>query len=209
MQLIIAFAVLGVLLIIGGLLLRPVPPSRLRGAREGAAVVLRPPRWRYAILASMALGPTLLVVAVAAAAARAQGGIGAGGVILVALAVGLGLAVTAYFLLAERRMRVLVDGSGVARVDALTRRRLAWSDVERIAYNGVSRWFLLEGRGGARVWVPENMAGIGDFADEALARMRPEVVRAEPATLEALEQIAAEARAEDARAQAPGAARAR
>jgi hypothetical protein len=197
MQLIIAFAVLGVLLVAGGFLLRPGPPARLRGVREGSAVVLRPPPWRYAVLGVMALGPTLLVAVVAATAAR-RSGIGMAGVALVVLVLVAGLAVTAYFLLAERNMRVRVDEGGVERIDPMKRRRLAWPDVERIAYNGVSRWFFLTGPAGAKMWVPENMAGIGDFADAALARLRPEVLRSDAATQEALSQIASEARDEDA-----------
>jgi hypothetical protein len=144
----------------------------------------------------MAIGPTLLVLVVAAAAARRQG-IGVAGLALVAAAVAVGVAVTAYFLLAERRMRVRVDGDGVERVDPLSTRRIAWLHVETIAYNGVSRWFFLTGPAGIRVWVPENLAGIGDFADEALARIRPEVLRADAATVDALRQIADEARERD------------
>ena len=60
----------------------------------------------------------------------------------------------------------------------MRRRRLAWPEVERIAYNGVSRWFFLTGPGAQlacgsrRAW-----PGFGDFADLALARLRPEVLR--------------------------------
>jgi hypothetical protein len=203
MQLIIALAVLGLLLVAGGFLLRPVPPARLRGAREGTAVVLRPPPWRYAILGAMAIGPTLLVAVVAATAAR-RNGMGTGGVALVAVMVLFGLAVTAYFLLAERGMRVRVDEGGVERIDPWRRRKLAWPEVERIVYNGVSRWFFLTGPGGARLWVPENMAGIGDFAEAALSRLRPEVLGSDEATREALQQIASEARNEDASARQAG-----
>ena len=197
MQLIVAFAVLGLLLVAGGWLLRPVPPARLRGARSGTAVVLRPPRGRNAILSVMAIGPTLLVLVVAATAARREG-MGTIGIAIVALAVALGLGVSAYFLLAERRMQVRVDARGVERTDPLRRTGIAWAEVEKIAYNGVSRWFFLTGPGGVRLWVPENMAGIGDFAEGALAGVRPAVLDAEPETKEALEQLAAEAREEDA-----------
>jgi len=197
MQLIIAFAALGVLLIAGGWLLRPVPPARFRGARNGTAVVLRPPRGRNAILSAMAIGPTLLVVVVAATAARREG-MGTVGIVVVAIAVALGIAVFAYFLIAERTMQVRVDARGVERTDPLRRTGIAWTEVEKIAYNGVSRWFFLTGPAGVRLWVPENMAGIGDFADGALAGVRPAVLASEPATKEALEQLAAEAREEDA-----------
>jgi hypothetical protein len=72
--------------------------------------------------------------------------------------------------------------------------------VEKLAYNGVSRWFFLAGPGGARLWVPENMAGIGDFAEEALARVPPAVLAADAVTREALEQLVAEMRDEDSAA---------
>jgi hypothetical protein len=196
MQLIAAFAVLGTLLMAGGWLVRPVPPARLRGARDGAVVVLTPPRYRYAILAAMALGPTVLVVVVAAAAAR-KDGLSALGTAVVALVVLAGLAVSSYFLLAERRMRVRVDEAGVERIDPLRSRRVAWGDVQRIAYNGVSRWFFLAGPAGMKLWVPEGMAGIGDFAEAALARVRPDVLKGDEGTHDALEQLVSEARAED------------
>jgi hypothetical protein len=199
MQLIIAFAVLGGLLVAGGWLLRPVPPEHLRGIRSGTAVVLRPPRGRNAILSVMAIGPTLLVGVVAATASRGAG-MGTGGVVLVGVAVALGIGVFLYFLVAERRMQVRVDARGVERTDPLRRTAIAWTEVEKIAYNGVSRWFFVTGPGGVRLWVPENMAGIGDFADVALAGIRPAVLAAEPATKEALEQLVVEAREEDAAA---------
>ena len=203
MQLILAFAVLGSLLIAGGMLLRPVPPAHLRGKREGQAVVLRPPRGRYAILGAMALGPTVLVAVVAGAAAR-RDSLGPVGMAVVALMVAFGLGVSLYFLLAERAMRVRVDEGGVERVDPFRRRRIGWEAVERLAYNGVSRWFFVTGPGGARLWVPENMAGIGDFADAALGHVRADVLRADGATHEALQQLAAEAREEDAFARRSG-----
>jgi hypothetical protein len=199
MQLIIAFAVLGGLLVAGGWLLRPVPPEHLRGIRSGTAVVLRPPRGRNAILSVMAIGPTLLVGVVAATASRGAG-MGTGGVVLVGVAVALGIGVFLYFLVAERRMQVRVDARGVERTDPLRRTLIAWAEVEKIAYNGVSRWFFVTGPGGVRLWVPENMAGIGDFADVALAGIRPAVLAAEPATKEALEQLVVEAREEDSAA---------
>jgi hypothetical protein len=42
------------------------------------------------------------------------------------------------------------------------------------------------------------MAGIGDFAEFALARVRPEVLQADPVALDALREIVEEARREDA-----------
>ena len=90
-----------------------------------------------------------------------------------------------------------MDDGGVERIDPLRSRRMAWGDVERIAYNGVSRWFFLAGPGGAKLWIPESMSGIGDFAEVALARVRPEVLKKDDGTHDALEQLVGEARAED------------
>jgi hypothetical protein len=94
-------------------------------------------------------------------------------------------------------MQVRVDDRGVERTDPFRRTGIAWAEVEKIAYNGVSRWFFLTGPGGIRLWIPENMAGIGDFADEALAHVRPAVLSSDVDTREALRQLAAEAREED------------
>jgi hypothetical protein len=196
MQLILGFAFLGLLLVAGGWLLRPTPPARLRVARSGGKAVLRPPPGRNAILGAMAVGPTALVVAIAIAAAR-RDGLSTGGLVLVGVVVALGVAVAAYFLVAEFRLRVRVDDRAVERVDPARSRSLAWDDVERLYYNGVSRWFVLSGSG-TRLWIPENMAGIGDFAEIALARVRPGVLQAEPVALDALREIVEEARREDA-----------
>jgi hypothetical protein len=132
-------------------------------------------------------------------------GIGTGGVAIVSLAVAAGLLVVAYFAIAERRTQVRVDARGIVRVEPLRQRGIAWEDVEKIAYNGVSRWFFLVGKDGTRLWVPENWAGIGDLAEEALARIRPAVIEADGVTKEALLQLAAETREED---EAEGRARA-
>jgi hypothetical protein len=106
--------------------------------------------------------------------------------------------VFAYFLVAERVMQVRLDERGVERVGPLRRRGIAWGEVERLVYNGVSRWFFLTGPGGARLWIPENLAGIGDFAEAALSRVPPAAISEDGATREALEELLAEALQEDA-----------
>lgn len=196
MQLIFGLAFLGLLVIAGGWLVRPTPPSTLRVPRVAGVAVLRPPPGRNAVLAAMAVGPTILVMAVALTAENREH-IRAPGQVSVAAAVLLGLAVSVYFLVNEFRLRVRVDDAGVERSDALRRRRMAWGDVAKIAYNGVSRWFVLTSTAGTHLWIAENMAGIGDFADAAMARLPPEVARAEPVTWDALKQLAEEARRED------------
>jgi hypothetical protein len=196
MQLILGFGFLGLLLVAGSWLLRPTPPVRLRADRSGGKAVLRPPPGRNAILGAMAVGPTALMVAIAFASAH-RSGIPTGGLVLVGLAVLLGVATAAYFLVAEFRLRVRVDDTAVERVDPVRSRRMAWSEVTRLYYNGVNRWFVLTGPG-TRMWIGENMSGIGDFAESALARVRPEVLQADPVAHDALREIAEEARREDA-----------
>jgi hypothetical protein len=87
-----------------------------------------------------------------------------------------------------------VDDAAIERVGVATRRRIAWAEVTRIAYNPTSRWFFVTSAGG-RLWVAENLEGIGDLARIALARLPPAVLQASPHAREALEDIAAEARA--------------
>jgi hypothetical protein len=197
MKLLVGLGVLGLLLMLGGWLVRPQPPRVYRAARRGAVAVLRPPRGRNAIFGAIALVPGLLVLGLELVAAR-EGQLGWGGGALATALVAASALVAAWFLAAEFRQEVRVDGEAVERVGPTGRRRLPWGEVARLGYNGVNRWFVLTSSAGARLWVPEDLSGIGDFADAALAGVRPEVLRAEGSGREALEQIAAEAREADA-----------
>ena len=196
MKLLIGLGVLGLLLMLGGWLVRPQPPRVYRAARRGSVAVLRPPRGRNAIFAAIAIVPGLLVLGLELVAAR-EGQLGWGGGALATALVAASALAAAWFLAAEFRQEVRVDGTAVERIGPARRRRVAWPDVARLAYNGVNRWFVLTAADGSRMWVPEDLAGIGDFADAALARLRPEVLGADRNAREALEQIAAEARQAD------------
>jgi hypothetical protein len=197
MKLLVGLGVLGLLLMLGGWLVRPQPPRVYRAARRGGVAVLRPPRGRNAIFAAIAVVPGLLVLGLELVAAR-EGQLGWGGGALATALVAASAGVAAWFVAAEFRQEVRVDGDAVERVGPTGRRRLPWGEVARLGYNGINRWFVLTSTSGARLWVPEDLSGIGDFADAALAGVRPEVLRAEGSGREALEQIAAEAREADA-----------
>lgn len=197
MKFLIGLGVLGLLLMLGGWLVHPRAPRVYRGARRGGVAILRPPRGRNSIFGGMAIVPGLLLLAIGMVAAR-NDQLGWAGGALAGLLVVASIAVAGYFFVAEFRQEVRVDDAAVERVGPALRRRVTWADVARLAYNGVNRWFVLTAADGSRMWVPEDMAGIGDFADAALARVRPEVLRADRNAREALEQIAAEARQADA-----------
>jgi hypothetical protein len=197
MKFLIGLGVLGLLLMLGGWFVHPKAPRVYRGTRRDGATILRPPRGRNSIFAAMALIPGLLVLAMEIIAAR-NDQLGWGGGILAGLLIATSALLAAYFLAAEFRQEVRVDDAAVERVGPARRRRVTWPDIARLAYNGVNRWFVLTAADGSRMWVPEDMAGIGDFADAALARLRPEVLRADRNAREALEQISAEARQADA-----------
>jgi hypothetical protein len=196
MKFLIGLGVLGLLLMLGGWLVHPKAPRVYRGGRRDGAAILRPPRGRNSIFGAMALVPGLLVLGLEVVAWR-DDRLGWGGAALAGLLVLGSALVSAYFFAAEFRQEVRVDDAAVERVGPARSRRLAWPEVARLAYNGVNRWFVLTAADGSRMWVPEDLAGIGDFADAALARLRPEVLRADRNAQEALEQIAAEARQAD------------
>jgi hypothetical protein len=196
MKFLIGLGVLGLLLMLGGWLVHPKAPRVYRGARRNGTSILRPPRGRNSIFAAMALVPGLLVLGLEIVAAR-NDQLGWGGGTLAGLLVLGSALVSGYFFAAEFRQEVRVDGTAVERIGPALRRRVTWPEVARLAYNGVNRWFVLTAADGSRMWVPEDLAGIGDFADAALARLRPEVLGADRNAREALEQIAAEARQAD------------
>ncbi len=197
MQLVLALTLLGLLLVLGGFLVRPGAPVRYRAERRGSTAILRPPRGRYALLGTLALLPVALLVGVGYTAAR-EGSSGWGGWVLEGALVAVGLAAAGWLFAGEFRNQVRVSDEAVERLGPTLHRRLPWVEVARVQHNGVNRWFVLTAASGSRLWISESLGGIGDFADAALARLRPEVLRADATAREALEQIAAEARLQDA-----------
>ncbi len=159
---------------------------RIRVGRVGGVAVLRLSRGRNAVLGALALVPALLF----AALPFAMSGIGVGGLILASSVTLAVFGVSAYFFAAEVRKHVRVDDVAIERVGVLTRRRIVWGDVEKIAYNPTSRWFFIIGRNGGRIWIYEAFEGIGDFAEAALRNLPPAVLAAGLYVRDELEELA-------------------
>ncbi len=188
----VGVAVLAALVLLGSALL-----TRLRGrkplhaTRAGDALVLRPPRFLNLALAASGLAPAAIV---AALALRVGAGASPAGRALAAALGAAGLAAAAWVVAAEVRQRTRVDAEGIERTTPTSRRKMAWSEVARIAYNPTARWFFLTGAGGGRLWISEDQGGIGDFAAMALARLPPRVLAECAEAREVLQELADEAR---------------
>jgi hypothetical protein len=165
-------------------------PTGLRSrvpSRDGVAV-LRPPRGRNLMLAGLALGPTMLLVAVLAKVGR-EGQNGQFGLVLAAGLLTLGGWLVVWLAAAEFRQYLKVDSRSIERVFAITKLRVSWSEVERITWNPGSRWFFIVAAG-AWLWVPIDLEGIGDFAQHALHSLPPAVLQSSTEARAELEFLA-------------------
>ncbi len=160
---------------------------RVRVGRVGGVAVMRLARGRHAVLGALALVPAL-VLASLPLAMHERHTLGLAFATLVAVAA---FAVSGYFFVAEARKRVRIDDFGMERIGVFTRRRLAWRDVEKIAYNPTSHWFFVLGSDGTRIWIDESFEGVGDFAELALRSVAPAVLEAGRYVREELEELAA------------------
>jgi hypothetical protein len=179
--------VTGILMLVGGQLLLSWFASRrrLRVGRVGGVAVLKLAPGRNVVLGALALIPAVLFAMLPLASNERGPGL--------ALAVAttlVALGVSAYFFAAEVRKRLRIDDFGIERIGVFTRRRLAWRDVEKIAYNPTSRWFFVVGKDGTRIWVYEAFEGVADFADAALQHVPPQVLAAGLYVREELEELA-------------------
>jgi hypothetical protein len=168
-------------------------PRQLRAPRTGGVATLRHRRGRWVSMALLALAPTALVTSVAIVFGRRSGG--AAGFAFAALVVTAGFAVTGWCLGNEFRRRTLVDDDGIDAIGVFTRKKVRWADVARFAYNAQYRWFFVVSRTGERLWIWEDLIGIGDFAELALAHLPRAVLGADRDAREVLDEIAAEAKA--------------
>lgn len=167
----------------------PVRGSRAHVIMRDGVAVLRPPRGRNAMLAGLALGPTLVVLGVVTRigwrAADDQLGLA-----LAFSLMALGGWLVLWLLAAEFRQHLRVDASTIERVFAVTRLQVRWSEVERIRWNPSSRWFFMVAAG-AWLWVPADFDGIADFAQLALACLPQAALQGDPDARPALEELAA------------------
>lgn len=192
--LLVTVAALLLIMLVGRRLFRGPSARRgpLRAARSNGALVLRSPRNRFIWLGVMALFPTLLVgFALAMPLLRAER-VNPAGAAAVSMVVVAGLVASGWLFASEWLSRIRADDAGLERIGVATRRRVAWAQVAQIAYNPTGPWFFLTVADGSHLWLPENLEGMGDLAQLALARLPPAVLRANPHAREALEEIAAQ-----------------
>jgi hypothetical protein len=195
MEMLLAFVVLGAIFFGGRALFRHMNTreGRPHVARGAGPVLLRRSRKLGALLALGALAPAGLIAYIAVQAWEAGPEARAGALAGTALAALVG-AFAVLELVAAFRRHVAVSEEGLLRVGVFTRRRVAWGDVVRLAYNPGRRWFFLTTRDRRHLWLEVDVDGMGDFAAIALERLAPQTLSAEPMAEEALELLAHAAR---------------
>jgi hypothetical protein len=181
-----AALMLGVPLLLGRIARR----RRLRLGTSGGAVVMRMPRGHNAILGAMAVLPSAAFAALALSV-EWQPGSEANGWALAAFMGLLGGLAGGYLFALEARGRIRLDERSIEKVGALRSTRAPWSDVEKLSFNPVNRWFFLTLKGGAKIYVAEGLEGIGDFAEMALRCLPPAVLAGSPDVAEELRELAA------------------
>lgn len=191
----IALAVLVVLMIGGRQLFRRRaaggPPPHVSAA--DGRIVLRPPRRNAVMLGITALIPAALLGALTARAWMA-GEAGVAGVLVGVVATLLVLSAAAYQFAYAVRAHLVVHDTGIERVGVFRRRLVGWGGMAKVAFNPVNHWFVVTLAGGSHLWLPADIAGMGEFATVALRRLPPAVLQtADPVVREVLEELAGSA----------------
>jgi hypothetical protein len=188
----VALGVLLVVVVASRWLQRPSATGKVHVPWVGG-IVLRPPRRNGFLLALVAIIPAITFGALGlrlwATGEASPAALALDGIATLACVIWIGWLVAGAFL-----RRIVANEVGLERFGVATRRLLRWEDVERCAYNGINRWFFLSGKGGVRIWIPEDHDGIGDFAELALRKLPRPVLEADAAAREALQDLAEEAR---------------
>lgn len=162
---------------------------RLRVERVDGQARVRMPRGHWALLAAIAFIPFAAISVTAFVVTWAPGSEADGRVLGGAMGAA-GLALAGWLLALELRGCTLLDDARIERVGAWRRSALAWSEVAKITFNPVNNWFFLTGPAGERLYFAEGLDGIATFAELALQRLPPEVLRASPEAAEALRELA-------------------
>jgi hypothetical protein len=185
-------AVVGLLLVTHLFLLR-LAPRRNPGRVPGLPAELRQRPGRYVSLSTLALAPTAFVVWVVLSIPHGTSPADGGALLLASAWVTAGLATAAWCLLAEFRERIRVDASGIDWQGVLGRRRVAWGQIACFAYNPGHHWFFVTLEDGTHLWIWDDLVGIADFAELALAWLPPASLFADPFARQALEELVLEA----------------
>jgi hypothetical protein len=193
---IVVAAVLGLLLVTHLFLRRhaPRPRPRVHGGVPGRPAVLRMRPGRYISLCTLALAPTGFLIWVVVTIRHGSSALDRGGLLLASAWVTAGLATGAWCLAAEFRERIRVDRGGIDWTGVLGRRRVPWNDIARVAYNPGHHWFFLTLADGTHLWIWDDLVGIAEFAELALAWLPPASLFADPWAREVLEELVLEAR---------------
>lgn len=163
---------------------------RLRVERQGGVAVLRMPRGHWALLSVVALIP-FAGISTAAFVATWSPGNEVNGLVLGGLMAVAGLTFGGYLMLLEWHGCIRLDDAAIEKVGALRRRTLPWGQVAKLTFNPVNNWFFLTGPDGRTVYFVEGLDGIADFAEVALRRLPPQVLKASPEAVEVLQQLIA------------------
>ncbi len=189
----VVVAVVGLLLVTHLFLRRHVPrPSRPRSPGVPAELRMRP--GRYVSLSTLALAPTAFIVWVVLTIHHGTTSLDGVALLLAAGLVTTGLATGAWCLLAEFRERIRVDRSGIDWRGVLGRRRVSWGQIACFAYNPGFHWFFVTLEDGTHMWIWDDLVGIAEFAELALAWLPPASLFADPLAREVLEMLVEEAR---------------
>jgi hypothetical protein len=192
---VIAFTVLAVLMLGGRFLFNRRRPASapLHVPSADGAFTLMPPRRNGVLLGLTALIPAGVLGLVTFAAWQT----GRMGFLPGVVATLLMVAVAAYLFASAVRSRLIVRDTGIERIGVVRHRLIGWTSIAKIAFNPLQHWFFLTMSDGSRLWLPADIAGMGDFATFALRRVRPDVLeKADPVVREVLEELADAARKE-------------
>lgn len=188
---ILALLALGLVLLAGTRLFRRVrTPARAHVPLRGGVLVMRVPRRQAILLGVCALFPAGVLAAIAARALTSGSG-GSPGLVATIAAALAALAVAVHQFVAAFRSRFVVDEFGLSREGVLSRRRVRWGEVAKVAYNPVNRWFFITTASGAHLWIPVDTDGIADFAAVALSRLPASSLATDAHARDVLEELAA------------------
>jgi hypothetical protein len=191
---IVVAAVLGLLLVTHLFLRRHAPRPHARGRVPGLPVELRMRPGRYLSLCTLALAPTGFVIWVVVTIHHGTSVLDGVGLLVASAWVTAGLATGAWCVAAEFRERIRVDRGGIDWTGVLGRRRVPWGEIARVAYNPGHHWFFLTMADGTHLWIWDDLVGIAEFAELALAWLPPGSLFADPFARLALEELVLEGR---------------
>ena len=186
----VILAIIGLLVVTQYFIGRRAPGQGKRG--PAGETVLRMRRWRYASLSALALAPGAIVTWIVLTLRPTPNDWGAvllaSGLVTTCVSTGL------WCLAAEFRACIRVGAAGLDWVGVLSHRVVSWAEIARFAYNPVHRWFVITLADGTHLWLWDDLAGIGFFAEMALSHLPATSLWSDPEAREVLTELADEVR---------------